>query len=269
MSVLGLSLSFTYTPVRLLKYTSFHLSQRLASPCISNATRTMYIAMYITILKDTLPTYCLCQSKAKANLVYVKRTGLTNPGCPYADFRTALWNMTCLVTPRHSVRTQWNKAMVHQHCKDTGHTLFICPASITIMINNQQLCYAPSHLPSSSRVSVLVCSLLWSSSLVQSITPCFIISAYSFISLFLIPFPHMFHVSIFVLFHVPCPNPHSEPQTPNPKPHSILLHITSPCSIFVPMLFCPNPCPFPSTLLCSFNTYTFITSCKFPSLKST
>ena len=60
---------------------------------------------------------------------------------------------------------------------------------------------------------------------------------------------------IFVLFHVPHPNP-----------HSVLLHITSPCSIFVPMLFCPNPCPFPSTLLCSFDTYTFITSCMFPSL---
>ena len=62
---------------------------------------------------------------------------LTNPGCSYTDFRTAPWNTMCLVTPRHSVRTQWNKAMVCQHCKDTGHTLFICPAYDTI--NNRQL----------------------------------------------------------------------------------------------------------------------------------
>ena len=41
----------------------------------------------------------------------------------------------------------------------------------------------------------------------------------------------------------------------NPDPHSILLRITSPCSIFVPMFFCPNPCPFPETLLCSFQYF--------------
>ena len=52
------------------------------------------------------------------------------------------------------------------------------------------------------------------------------------------------------------PNPVPNPE---PNPHSVLLRITSPCSIFVPMLFCPNPCPFPSTLLCSFQ-YLYIDS---------
>ena len=66
---------------------------------------------------------------------------------------------------------------------------------------------------------------------------------------FLIPFPHAFHVSD--IHFVSCSPPRSPFWTPNPKPHSDLLCITSPCSIFVPMFFCPNPCPFPSTLLCS------------------
>ena len=60
---------------------------------------------------------------------------------------------------------------------------------------------------------------------------------------------------MFVLFHVPRPNPRSPFPVPCslfPVPRSVLLRITSPCSIFVPMLFCPNPCPFPLTLLCSF-----------------
>ena len=80
--------------------------------------------------------------------------------------------------------------------------------------------------------------------------PRFIISAYSLIPPFLIPFPHVFHISN--IHFVSCPPLQFPFQTPNPKPRSILLHITSPCSIFVSRLLCPNPCPFPSTLLCSF-----------------
>ena len=74
---------------------------------------------------------------------------------------------------------------------------------------------------------------------------------------FLIPFPHAFHVSDIRL--VSCSPPQTPFRTPNPKPRSVLLCITSPCSIFVPMFFCPNPCPFPLTLLCSF-WYLYVNS---------
>ena len=72
-----------------------------------------------------------------------------------------------------------------------------------------------------------------------------------------IPDPVPPHISCFqylscFMFPAPIPVPNPEPRTPNPEPRSILLRIMSPCSFFVPMFFCPNPCPFPSTLLYSF-----------------
>jgi hypothetical protein len=36
------------------------------------------------------------------------------------------------VTPRHSVRTQWNSAAVRKYCRETHHRLFICPTEDTI-----------------------------------------------------------------------------------------------------------------------------------------
>ena len=93
-------------------------------------------------------------------------------------------------------------------------------------------------------------STVFQPSSVRSVTPSF----YHFCAFahppFLILFPHAFHVSN--IHFVSCSPPQTPFQTPNPNPHSVLLHITSPCSIFVPMFFFLNPCPLPSTLLCSF-----------------
>ena len=107
---------------------------------------------------------------------------------------------------------------------------------------------------------------------VRPITPCFIISAYSFISLFLIPFPTHFMFPIFVLFHVPCPDPRSEPQTliPNSRSTFPILFYFASCPLVLFSFLCffartharfPRPCYVP------FNTYTSKTSCMFLSLK--
>ena len=135
-------------------------------------------------------------------------------------------------------------------------TLCLFPMTL---ICSLQYCYAPSHLLSSGPASDPARSLLWSSgpARLNPLPPRFIISAYSFISLFLILLPHAFHVSD-VRF-VSCPLSQTPFRTLNPEPCSVLLRITSPCSLFVPMLFCPNPCLFPSTLLCSFR-YLYIDS---------
>jgi hypothetical protein len=44
------------------------------------------------------------------------------------DFRTSPWNDACLITPRHGVRVAWNQAATREHCRATGHVLFVCPA---------------------------------------------------------------------------------------------------------------------------------------------
>jgi hypothetical protein len=49
-------------------------------------------------------------------------------GSPSTDFNSAPWNAASLVTPRHSVRQQWNEAALQKHCRETKRQLFICPA---------------------------------------------------------------------------------------------------------------------------------------------
>ena len=72
-----------------------------------------------------------------------------------------------------------------------------------------------------------------------------------------IPDPISPHVLCSNICFVSCPHPRCLLSNPKPKSHCILLHITSPCSIFVSILLCLNPCLFPSTLLCSFQ-YLYI-----------
>ena len=57
---------------------------------------------------------------------------LTNPHCEETDFSQPPWSDAVLVTPRHTVRTQWNEAASHRHCARTGVQLFHCPAEDTI-----------------------------------------------------------------------------------------------------------------------------------------
>ena len=109
----------------------------------------------------------------------------------------------------------------------------------------------PSFGSDTQSPTVLQPSSVW------PIIPCFIISAYSFISLFLIPFPHAFHVSNICLFHVP------HPQT--------LFHFASHSSYSISIsIIVSNPMPisydpdmFSSILICSEHHVCFL------SLKST
>jgi hypothetical protein len=57
---------------------------------------------------------------------------LTDPTCIPTDFQSPIWRKVSMITPRHSVRNQWNDAAVTRHCQQTGSQLFICPASDTI-----------------------------------------------------------------------------------------------------------------------------------------
>ncbi|KAI5826568.1 hypothetical protein K523DRAFT_204769, partial [Schizophyllum commune Tattone D] len=41
------------------------------------------------------------------------------------------WSQPFLVTPRHSVRNEWNGAAMRGHCASSGQRLYICPAEDT------------------------------------------------------------------------------------------------------------------------------------------
>ena len=48
------------------------------------------------------------------------------------DFEEDAWKDTCLVTPCHAVRNEWNEAATRKNCIGTHHQLFLCPADDTI-----------------------------------------------------------------------------------------------------------------------------------------
>ena len=92
-------------------------------------------------------------------------------------------------------------------------------------------------------------SMVFRPSSFRCIIPHFIILAYSFISPFLIQFPHVFHIPLLTLFHVP--HPQTPFQTPNPKLCSIPPCIAFPLFYFCFQLLFPTLCPFSMTLICS------------------
>ena len=101
----------------------------------------------------------------------------------------------------------------------------------------------PSFGSSTQSPTVLWPSLVW------PIIPCFIISAHSFISPFLIPFPHAFHVSD--IHFVSCPPPLIPVLNPFPcSPFHSTSHRIPLILFLFPLLF-PTLCSFPMTLLCS------------------
>ncbi|TFY67448.1 hypothetical protein EVJ58_g1608 [Rhodofomes roseus] len=57
---------------------------------------------------------------------------LTHPKCTPTDFDREPWSNALLVTPRHTVRTQWNDAATKRHCARTGVQLFVGTAEDTI-----------------------------------------------------------------------------------------------------------------------------------------
>ena len=64
----------------------------------------------------------------ECHLALLREQIIRHPGSPSTDFNSAPWNAASLVTPRHSVQQQWNKAALWKHCRKTNRQLFICPA---------------------------------------------------------------------------------------------------------------------------------------------
>ena len=133
--------------------------------------------------------------------------------------------------------------------------LVITTTNYSMCLNHRKhsggMCYAPkspSELRPSFRSGAQPPTVLWPGS-VRPIIPCFIIPAYSFISPFLIPFLHAFHVSDIRLVYVP--HPRSPFRTPNPESHSIPLRITFPLFYFHFLLLIPILCLLSMTLICS------------------
>ena len=65
----------------------------------------------------------------------IKKLIINHPDCPSTDFNASPWNDVILVTPRHSVRTQWNSAAIRKHCARTNRRLYVCSAEDTIAGN--------------------------------------------------------------------------------------------------------------------------------------
>jgi len=61
----------------------------------------------------------------------IRQLVMTNGNCDIPDFSSPPWSEATLVTPRHSVRTAWNKAALHRHCMKTGHIRYVCTAEDT------------------------------------------------------------------------------------------------------------------------------------------
>ena len=65
------------------------------------------------------------------DVTMLRKLLVASPESPLTDFNGA-WSNLCLVTPRHAVRTEWNKSAVEKHCRQSKQQLFICKAEDTI-----------------------------------------------------------------------------------------------------------------------------------------
>ena len=83
--------------------------------------------MWVTdgVWSDFLTHLCYSQVQ-KSHLDMLHKQIIRAPGCPEPNFDMEPWNDASLVTPRHTVRRQWNDMSVCKHCRDKKTKLFIC-----------------------------------------------------------------------------------------------------------------------------------------------
>jgi hypothetical protein len=62
----------------------------------------------------------------------LRKLVINTADCPETKFDEEPWKSAPLVTPRHSVRAQWNDAAVRKWCEEKGEQLFICHGEDTI-----------------------------------------------------------------------------------------------------------------------------------------
>ena len=68
----------------------------------------------------------------EADLEFLRALRLGEPECPPTDFSSEPWKSAVLVTPRHAVRVDWNRARVLKHCEESKTVLYLCNAQDTI-----------------------------------------------------------------------------------------------------------------------------------------
>lgn len=66
------------------------------------------------------------------DLKELRKLILSSPDCPETDFSDPDWSQAVLVTPRHAVRKEWNKAALEQHCRAKQVSLLTCKAQDTV-----------------------------------------------------------------------------------------------------------------------------------------
>ena len=92
----------------------------------------------VSQMRITDPTWNAILDRARygqctaADLQEIRTLVITEPTCEVPDFQVSPWNEAVLITPRNSVRSRWNKSAINQHCKTTGHVLYISPAEDTV-----------------------------------------------------------------------------------------------------------------------------------------
>ena len=62
----------------------------------------------------------------------IRKLIITNHDCVPTNFNSFPWREAQLVTPQHTMQTQWNAAAIQKHCAETHHWLYICPSEDTI-----------------------------------------------------------------------------------------------------------------------------------------
>jgi hypothetical protein len=86
----------------------------------------------------------------------IRKLVLTNPECQVPDFTKPPWDDALLVTPRNSVRSAWNRAMLRKHCNRSGNLLYIVEAEDSVgdsrvLLNMEQRLLVASMSPEDSR----------------------------------------------------------------------------------------------------------------------
>jgi PIF1-like helicase len=64
----------------------------------------------------------------EADIAEINKLILTREECEVPDFSTSPWKDVQLVTPRNSMRTQWNTAKLREHCRRSGEVLYVVDA---------------------------------------------------------------------------------------------------------------------------------------------
>ncbi|KAF8436817.1 hypothetical protein L210DRAFT_787834, partial [Boletus edulis BED1] len=81
---------------------------------------------------DVILTRARCGQCTASDIAQIRKLVLVNPQCEVPNFYEDPWTNVVLITPRNCVRSRWNIASIHKHCKASGHILYIATAEDTI-----------------------------------------------------------------------------------------------------------------------------------------